>query len=135
MNHPDPTQPYLIPVRESAVPGLGTQGRCPKCSEWAGIWPHDHPLSAGRLGTHSTAKGTYCPGSETAITYEAAAARDSLLNTEEKAARSRVLRHLNGCQGPLLDDQCHHPACGLAVRRGLQWTLMGWKLVDDLALF
>jgi hypothetical protein len=124
------SQPYLIPVRESRVPGLGPQGMCPHCQRWTIVWAHDHPFGAGRLGLHHPEKGPLCKGSHLAITLAAAIERDTQLNPEEKAADAAARRHLHGCRGPLIDDQCLHPACHRAADRGLRWTLMGWRKTD-----
>ena len=126
---------YLIPTRESHVTGISLQAHCPLCNRWQTAQDANARVNPGTLSTHATEKGGLCRGSNTAITHQAAHDRDNHLNCEEQAAYNLTFRHLTGCKGPLIDTECHHPACHQAVRKGLRWTLMGWRRVPTDVLF
>lgn len=87
------TPPYLTPVRESEVPGMGSQALCPNCKEWCGARGARDRFRAGTLSIHFQPRGMLCDGAERTITLQAAVSRDSLLNAEEEAARSHAYRH------------------------------------------
>lgn len=119
---------YLVPVRD--VPGGGLEALCPACDRWTGVWERQ-----GLLDLHATERGPICTRSRTVITLEGALARDSDLNPEEAGTAAAVWKFLNGCKGPLVSEECHHPACHRAVGKGMRWTLHGWRKTEPPALF
>ncbi|MEV7770483.1 hypothetical protein [Kitasatospora sp. NPDC086791] len=68
---------------------------------------------AGYIRMHATARGVLCTGSGAAWTAEAAIARDSQLNPEERAVRDRTYAALTACRGfdTITGEPCHHPIC------------------------
>jgi hypothetical protein len=88
---------------------LGTWTRCRFCQAHAPV--RTGQVAPGTLGFHSTAHGILCEGVETAVTIEAAIARDEQLNPQESAARAAIVTETLRCHGyDRHGEPCSHTA-------------------------
>lgn len=114
------------------VPGVvvetpfGQMATCHLCRSFTLVWspsgliaPHDRPRGAGP-----------CPNQWGAPDLASAIARDERLNDEEQRVHNATAGYLMACRGSAVSDLCNHRICEERAKKGLRWTLMGWKKVQ-----